>query len=576
MTIMSCDRPDPAGARLSLALLSAAPFRLLALWLAALHLGLLQGADSAVGRTLMLVHLGVFLIWQPVVRGAYRLGWREVAIMLVAILVFIAVLSWGLIAAWVMVLAGIVGGEAFVAETPRARLPYQLAVAYLIGALFVVVLPQVVPAAIGESDLFWWLSLTVLPALILAVSVFPGGEGKARSRGIDFVSAMLLFLVLAVTSLAALVFMWIERLPYLVAILSAVFAMAGLLLLLAWAWHPNLGGPQLGTQFARRLLSAGMSFEEWLHRVAAFSVSTQAPEAFLAQACEEMRKMPGVRGGRWEITEGHGCFGEQDGVVRTFHQAGVNLSLFLRREPSPAMSWQLNLMVRLLAEFCREKRHARELQTLSYVRAVHETGARLTHDVKNLLQSLNTLCFTATRPEVTPETLQSLVGRQLPVITARLAQTLEKLRRPEAQELEWIPFRQWWQLLRERHAGSPVSFAGDFNDGDLCVPAGLFNAAADNLIQNALDKRLLDAGVRVRVSAGIEPDGPVLTVEDTGAPVSEAMVGQLFLQPVDSENGLGMGLYQVARQAGDAGFRLRLDRNASGCVKFVLDQARSA
>ena len=131
MTNMSCDRPDLASARQSLAFLSAAPFRLLALWLAALHLGLLQGADSAVGRTLMLVHLGLFLIWQPVVRGAYRLGWREVAIMLVAILVFIAALSWGLIAAWVMVLAGIVGGEAFVAETPRARLPYQLAVAYL-------------------------------------------------------------------------------------------------------------------------------------------------------------------------------------------------------------------------------------------------------------------------------------------------------------------------------------------------------------------------------------------------------------------------------------------------------------
>lgn len=576
MIDMSSDRSDPVGKRRFPASLATAPFRLLALWLAVLHLGLLQGADSAVGRTLMLVHLGLFLIWQPVIRGAYRLGWREAAMMLVAILVFISALSWGLIAAWVMVLAGIVGGEAFVAETPRERLPYQLAVAYLIGALFVVVLPQLVPTPVGESDIFWWLSLTVLPGLILAVSFFPAGEARRRSRGIDFVSAMLLFLVLAVTSLAALVFMWLEALPYLVAILYSLFVMAGLLLLMAWAWHPNLGGPQLGTQFARRLLSAGMSFEEWLHRVAEFSVSTQTPETFLAQACDEMQEMPGVLGGQWEIAEGRGGFGVQKGVMRIYRQAGVTVSLYLRRAPSSAMSWQLNLMVRVLAEFCREKRHAQELQTLSYVRAVHETGARLTHDVKNLLQSLNTLCFTATRPDVPPETLHALVARQLPVISARLAQTLEKLRRPETRELEWIPYRQWWQLLRERHAGSSVDFVGAVAECEQRVPAVLFSAAADNLIQNALDKRLLDATVSVRVLATGEGDGPALSVEDSGAPLSASTTAQLFLQPVDSENGLGMGLYQVARQAEDAGFRLRLDRNEPGCVRFVLDQARSA
>jgi len=573
MPLMTSERSGPAHHCQPLAWLSSAPFRLLAISLGVLHLGLLQGVDHAVGAMLILMHLGLFLIWQPLVRGAYRLSAKAILIMLVAIVSFMALLSWGLMAAWLMVLAGIVGGEAFVATTPRARLPYQLVVAYLMGALFIVVLPRVVPAPVDESGLFGWLPVTLLPALILAAALFPGEEIKARSRGIDFISAMLLILVLAVTTLAAMVFMWLEQLPYLVAILYALFAMAGLLLLLTWAWHPGLGGPQLGTQFARRLLSAGMSLEEWLHRVAGLSVSTQTPEAFLALASEEMAKMPGVRGGRWEIAEGRGRFGVVEGVTRAFRQEGVSMTLYLTREPSPAMSWHLNLMVRVLAEFCREKRHARELQTLSYVRAVHETGARLTHDVKNLLQSLNTLCFTATRPEATPETLQALVGRQLPVITARLAQTLEKLRRPETEADEWVAFELWWRLLRERHAGSPVIFLGDVSGSGQRVPAGLFNAAADNLIQNALDKRLLDPAVSVRVSVAANGDGPILSVEDSGAPVSAAMDEHLFRQPVESENGLGMGLYQVARQAEDAGFALRLDGNAPGCVRFVLTQA---
>ena len=34
------------------------------------------------------------------------------------------------------------------------------------------------------------------------------------------------------------------------------------------------------------------------------------------------------------------------------------------------------------------KRHAQEIERGHYLRAVHETGARLTHDVKNVLQSL--------------------------------------------------------------------------------------------------------------------------------------------------------------------------------------------
>jgi hypothetical protein len=569
--------PDPAPARrLPLAFLSTAPLRLLSLWLAVLHLGLLQGVDTAVGHTLVLVHLGLFLIWQPLVRGGYRLGWREAAIMLIGVVAFIAAVSWGMIAAWMIVLAGIIGGEAFLADTPRARLPHQLAVAYLIGALFIVVLPRVVPAPVGESDLFRWLAVTVLPALILAVAVLPGRRARLRARGVDFVSAMLLSLVLAVTTLGALVFMWLLSLPYLVAIVYALFTMAGLLLVIAWAWHPGLAGPQLGTQFTRRLLSAGLSLEEWLHGVAALAVSARTPEGFLGRACESMRQVPGVRGGRWEIPEGRGQFGEQDGVVRLFEQEGVRVTLFLQRDPSAALNWHLNLMIRLLGEFCREKRHARELQTLSYVRAVHETGARLTHDVKNLLQSLNTLCFTASRPEVSPATLQALVTRQLPMITARLAQTLEKLRQPAASSVEWMDAAQWWRELRERHAGSPLRFAGQVAPGAAQVPAGVFNAAADNLIQNALDKRLLARGIEVAVRIGADDGAPMLMVEDSGSPLAPALCQRLFKGPVHSDNGLGMGLYQVARQAGEVGFALQLARNERGCVRFVLAQASEA
>ncbi|MCB1963254.1 MAG: hypothetical protein KDF24_08815 [Rhodocyclaceae bacterium] len=556
--------------------LTAAPHRLLGLWLGVLHLGLLQGIDSAVGKTLLLAHLGMFLMWQPVVRGAYRLGWRDVLFMSMAVVLFVVGMSWGGMAIWMMVLAGVVGGGAFIEHLRRARLPYQLAVAYLVSSLFMLVLPEVVPIKVAEHDLFRALALSVLPLMVLAIVFFPLGDTqRAAFRAIDFISAILLFLVLAVTTLGALVFMWLQHLPYLVAILTAVFSMAAVLLVLAWAWHPRMGGPQLGAQFARRILSAGMSFEEWLHRVAALSVTGQTPQAFLGAACEQLTGVPGVRGGRWAIDEGEGAFGRCEGVERMVVQGGLTLRVYLLRADSPALLWHLNLMACVLAEFCREKRHARQLETLSYVRAVHETGARLTHDVKNLLQSLNTLCFTATRPDVDPDTLRKLAGKQLPVITQRLEQTLDKLRIPVPAAVESVPAVAWWEALCARHEGDALMFSSEAGLDGVVLPGAVFSAAADNLIQNALDKRVLDPAVSVHVRLGTTGAQAWLEVEDSGMPVPDAIAAALFKAPVASESGLGMGVYQVAQHAAECGFRLHLSANQRGCVRFRLDQAFS-
>ena len=545
----------------------------LSLWLLALHLGLLQGPDSDVGRTLLLVHLGLFLIWQPVVRGGYRLGMADVVVITLAVGAFIALASWGLLAVWVMVLAGVVGGGAFVAMSPRDRLPFQLAVVYLVCALFVMVLPHVVPARIAEAGDFRWLSLTVLPLLILAIPLGARRGAVSAGRGVDFLSALLVFTVLVVTTLGALVSMWLLDMAYLGAIVFALFAMAGALLLMAWAWHPRLGGPHLGAQFARRLLSVGISFEDWLHRVATLALASASAEAFLRAACDSLLEVPGVRGGQWRTADGaSGTFGAKGHFDLELGQAELAFTVHLEREPSPAMAWHLGLMVRLLGAFCREKQHATELETLSYVRAVHETGARLTHDVKNLLQSLNTLCYTAAQPEVDETMLKVLVGRQLPAITARLSQTLEKLRHPAAAPVEPMAMATWWGALQERHAGSRLRFEDASMAGE--IPGALFNAAADNLIQNALDKRAIDPGIDIHVAVGRDPAGGAwLAVTDSGAPAPQVLAECLFRQPVPSDNGLGMGLYQVARQAVEQGYRLDLADNVPGRVCFRLAQA---
>ena len=53
------------------------------------------------------------------------------------------------------------------------------------------------------------------------------------------------------------------------------------------------------------------------------------------------------------------------------------------------------------------------------------------------------------------------------------------------------------------------------------------------------------------------------------------MARNLFLSPVASDLGLGVGLYQAARQAARVGYRLGLPDNQSGRVSFLLQATDS-
>ena len=51
-----------------------------------------------------------------------------------------------------------------------------------------------------------------------------------------------------------------------------------------------------------------------------------------------------------------------------------------------------------------------------------------------------------------------------------------------------------------------------------------------------------------------------------------AVARRLFTEPLQSEQGLGMGLYQMGQLASRLGYHLRLVENRPGCVRFELGQ----
>jgi C4-dicarboxylate-specific signal transduction histidine kinase len=246
------------------------------------------------------------------------------------------------------------------------------------------------------------------------------------------------------------------------------------------------------------------------------------------------------------------------------------LTIFSRYRTSPALQWHMHLLGQLLAEFYAAKLREEMLRESSYLQAVHETGARLTHDVKNLLQSLNVLCSVAGQTE-SPDS-QALLRRQLPAITQRLSATLEKLQSPGGVESQRIPLRDWWHALTRQYLAQKVDFSATGLDAGTRVPKALFEGVADNLLQNAIAKRAGGAPVRIQVTArgGAAPE---LRVCDSGAAVAPEVASALFRAPVRSSVGLGIGLYQAARHAEASGYVLSLAENRDGEVCFVLSGA---
>lgn len=228
------------------------------------------------------------------------------------------------------------------------------------------------------------------------------------------------------------------------------------------------------------------------------------------------------------------------------------------------MRWHVEWLLRLAIEFYLVKKQADQLQKMGYVQAIYETGARVTHDVKNLLQSLQVLCYAAARPG-DPAEVAGLLRRQLPQIVERLKATLEKLQSPRISDDDLVDARAWWRSLQDRYAGLPITWDGE-PASDARIPGALFDSVAENLLQNALSKRQREPGLVITACIS----DVSLRVVDNGSAIGQELVAGLLKSPVASEDGLGIGLYHAAGHAEALAYRLELLANHPGQVEFSL------
>ena len=545
------------------------------LMLLTLHLALAWGIETWWARGLMLAHFGFFLMWQPVWRADRDVSVSSTLLIIGAGLGLGLIASWWLAAVWLGVLIALVGGRAISAEITRQHLASLIALLYLLGILLGWVVPHLF-ADFRDTDALIWLmryGWTALPILLLFL---PQERSTQAAHAVDFIYSVMLFLMVLVLVLGSFALKLVTRGDYLFALAQTLLGLALMLLALAWLWKPRAGFAGFGQLLSRYLLSVGLPFEQWIQNLAHLANVEREPEMFLQKAMQEIQRLPWVTGGAWRHLETTGEFGQPTAhrIEIVVHQ--TQLDLFTRGQVSPSLIVHVRLLTSLLDFFYEAKLREKLQRQNAYVQAIHETGARLTHDVKNLLQSLTALCSAAEHTEADQAAaLQALIQRQLPLITRRLDMTLKKLKAPHMVGNEKIAAAEWWENLCTRYTSHGVVFELEGALEGIEIPAELFDSVADNLLQNAIKKRGMEAGVVIH--AHFSPSqGGALQVLDSGSAMPAEVAAKLFDAPVVSQTGLGIGLYQAARQAEQLGYQLRVAQNAVGQVGFALNVAPAA
>lgn len=545
---------------------------ILALMLLSLHAAFVWGHGEGWARLLIAVHYILFLLWQPFFGPLHRLPWPRILGLVTVGAALTALDSLWAAALWAVLLAGLLAGMAVGVRSLRERIGLWLAVLYLLLLLFLWLLPTgfVLPMHGLEAMPLWRDSILLLLALL---PWLPNPTLRRHISVVDLLYVLLFELTIAVLALGSHAAMRLTDTDYVHGVMISLAVLLISLLMIVWLWHPQGDDSGLRNLFSRYVLSLGLPMEEWLRDLSSAAERVSDPERFLRAAMLGFTYLPWSTGVSWKSPGSRGELGEHSPHPMSFQHLEVAVTFYTDSPPNPAFALHLRLLTEIIGYFYAAKRREQEMQANAYTQAVYETGSRLTHDVKNLLQSLKALCSAAeySQPEQAAS-LQHLMQRQLPQIVKRLEITLDKLKAPaQTRGTTAILAREWWRNLRHRYAVERLEFDIDDAESDLWLPQELFDSVTDNLIQNALRKRVGEPGLRIRVALATVPL-PVLTVCDTGRAASPEVAARLFQAPVSTYDGLGIGLYQAAKQAQDQGYRLELASNRDGYVCFTLWQ----
>ncbi len=542
----------------------------LAMMLITLHLAIWFDFSSVMSRSLMLSHLGLFLIWQPVWRGDERLSIDNIIVFFMFTLTFTIWLNYWLLFAWLVILIGFISGR--IAYGRSERIILILALSFLVLQLFFACIPNIVKIDI-ELDNFL---IVFLPVLLVIILVFPISSEERMISSVDFIHAITSSMLTSLVALGSVLTMFLGESTYFIALTQTSLVIGGLILFISWLLTSRTEFRGMTQLWSSYMLNIGTPFEQWLSDLSGLNEKDLSAEEFLSEAMITMVGFSWISGVSWLIANHEEKAGNQTDNFIEVSNTQFSVIIYTYNPPGAALSLHCNLLIQLLNNFYVNKLRENELTRQAHLKAIYETGARITHDIKNLLQSFQaiTSIISQDSSDIDSSAGQQVLKKQLPNLTQRLQLALDKLQTPEKLNEEEIYLKDWWNDVKKRNDPAVIEFQSEIT-GDPMIPVDLFDSVMDNLLENAYEKKIEETNIEIRVTLACNDDFICFTVCDTGKNIPENIARELLKSPIKSDNGLGIGLYQANKHAQQFNYQLRLSNNQPGrvCFELIKDSA---
>jgi signal transduction histidine kinase len=535
--------------------------------LAATHLG----DGGTITQSFLIVHFGLFLLWQPVIKQQASFSTRQITVLFLLIFAFIYWFNPWLNAFWTLLLLTLLTGRIFARGLARAA--YGLAVIVLFLELVLITTPALFHLAAISSSLQIPFSIIVL--VMPLVLLFIPATGTASSQ-VDFIRGFLIVLLVIFLCMSSVLISLTTKQIYIESLAISVIILSLFLLLTAFLWAPRAGFTGLAKLLEKYVLNIGGPFEEWFAHISTLEANTGLrPESFLGASLRYLMEQHWICGVSWQTDMASGLEGELSSYQVNIVDEKLSLTIYTYTPIGPSLLLHSKLLLSILTFYYRAKLQEQLLLTQAHMQAIYETGSKLTHDVKNILQSTHTMTQIINDNDAQMQEKIDVLQKQMPILTQRLNTTLEKLRAPanadNKSQMAAGSLLHWWNQLQIRYTGRHIKFSTDIHS-DSEIPVDIFTTVVENLLDNARNKRIREPDLRISVSLSNTGKQLQLSVADSGSAINPKIQQQLFKEVVSSQDGFGIGLYQCYELAANHGFKLTLSDASAGHVCFVLQQ----
>jgi len=209
-----------------------------------------------------------------------------------------------------------------------------------------------------------------------------------------------------------------------------------------------------------------------------------------------------ICGVSWKASNDEGIEGEISSYQVSINDEKLQLTLYAYTPIGPSLMLHAKLLLSVLTFYYRARLQEQELIKQAHMQAIYETGSKLTHDMKNILQSTHTMTQIINDNDSELNEIIDVLKKQMPLLTQRLNTTLEKLRAPHNTDLVTKNFTgsllQWWNQLQSRYTGRHIEFTSEVQ-GDHEIPLDIFTTVIENLLDNARNKRSREPDLKIYV-----------------------------------------------------------------------------